>query len=195
MWNPEEWLRNAITAREKAQQAMDLDLMIQGRIDEVSILFKSIGIMERFIGWVEQNGWFNFASVKKDTADQLYGNSLAQIGNRGGPAFEVTFEFLKPKGGEFMFPDDWRIECMFIHPGGFAPLHERIPEGGIAHVSWKCINPAHYQRTLEVMPAGVPKMAEYRNSYGMFSYFGSNAPHFKPRVNLRDNTQTSLPRM
>lgn len=185
-FNPQVWLAEAVHQQALCQQQLHLDMMMGGTIDEVSLLFKSVGMMERFIGWCEGRGdWVNFSSVKRDTATQLYGNSLAQIGNVAGPAFDVRFEFLKPRGTG---PYPFRIECMCILEG-FAPLHERIPEGGVAHASWKCHNLAHYNLTCEGLDraAHLPKMAEYANSYGKFAYFGNEAPHFKPRVNLRDS--------
>lgn len=185
MFDPVVWLDAAIKAQKVAQQQLSLDLMMPGTIDEVSILFKTVGMMERFVGWAEQFGWHNFTSVRRDTADQMYGNSLAQIGNAGDGAFDVRFEFLRPRnqqGGELGF----RIECMCILEG-FAPLHERLPEGAIAHASWKATNRLHYMQVCDVLErTALPKMAEYANSYGRFAYYGREAPYFKPRVNLRD---------
>lgn len=192
-FHPGLWLENAIKGQRKAQQTLDLDLMIQGKVDEVSLLFKSVAMMERFIGWCEAQGWRNFSTVKRDTATQLYGNSLYGIGNRAGPAFDVRFEFLKPKHGDFAFPDDWRIECMYIFPNSFAPLHDTLTEGAVAHASWKVTDFNGYLKACSDLEALMPKMAEYENSYGRFGYFGQLPPYFKPRINLRDDAQTSMP--
>jgi hypothetical protein len=191
VFDPVVWIDGAIKAQKTAQQHLSLDLMIPGNIDEVSILFKSVGMMERFIGWAEQFGWHNFATVKKDTAEQLFGNSLAQIGNVAGPAFDVRFEFLKMRKD----PSSFRIECMCILDG-FAPLHERLPQGAVAHASWKAANRLHYQQVCEQVGRALPKMAEYENSYGRFAYYGNEAPHFKPRINMRDTrVQPPMPRL
>lgn len=186
---PWDWLNNAIRWKERMQRELGLTtFMMPGTIDEVSILFKSEGMLERFLGWAMALGWRNFNSVPRDTARQLYGNSLAEIGNVAGPAFDVRFEFLRSPADP-----DWRIECMCILEG-FAPLHERLPQGACAHGSWKLPNLGQYEATADTLWRKIPKMAEYENSYGRFSYFGNSAPYFKPRVNLRD-AETSLPGM
>lgn len=178
-FDPSVWMNKAIKVASKAQQELDLELLMPGTVDEVSILFKSREMLERFIGWSVAFGWANFNSVERDTAAQVYGNSLQSVPNVGRPAFDVRFEFLRHQHRTF------RIEAMLILEG-MAVLHEPLAEGAVAHASWKCESEAHYEDTCGLLEAKrMPKMAEYLNSYGRFGYFGYGAPYLKPRVNLR----------
>lgn len=182
-FNPDAWLATAANVQRTAQKAMDLDLMLGDyAIDEVSILFKTRAAQNRFVGWAMAKGMQHFNTVEHDIAQQLYGNSLHGISNVGGPAFGVSFDFLRHRGSP------WRVECMVI-TDGWAQLHDPLPEGACVHASFKLPDEGKYEEVLRAMDRDddhFPMMAEYRNSYGRFAYFGLTAPYFKPRVNLRD---------
>lgn len=153
--------------------------------DEVSLLFSKPAELEDFKEWAVAQGLEHFNSVQRD---QMVRQDKAQ-------AFGVRFEFLR-------LPNrPWRIEAMCILEG-CAPLHEealrRSGEGCVVHLSYKCRDLQTYQEHVRSLwDEGRIKKAEYRNSYGMFSYWvptGSELrPFLKPRVNLRDSADPTRP--
>lgn len=161
-----------------AQKIIDLDLMIGYTIDEVSVLCGTPQLLDKFVGWAIDIGYEHFNSVPLDVMrrqDQLLRKQK----------FEVRFEFLRIPG------ENWRIEAMCI-PKGSAPLHSQHQKShgdpSVVHASFKCINVEDYQR-VKTMFRGfntMPYGAEYRNSYGVFSYWQIGSYYMKPRVNLRD---------
>lgn len=174
-------------AQSRAQFEMDTILMLPGTIDEAALLFASEHDLDDFLVWATTDARLeHFNSVPKDTMVQLYGNSLAGIANQRGPDFDfdVRFEFLRIAGAK------WRIEAMCVL-GGTAPLHEkyltRNGSGSVVHVSYKMPAPSQYDREKERLWEVMEMQAEYRNSYGTFSYWGDGSlPYLKPRVNTRD---------
>lgn len=198
----EEALKACRRALTRSQIELSTELFIKGDIDEVSVLFASNDELMRFVDYAKSVGMDNFNTVYRDTMVQLQGNSEHHVPNMAGPAFDVRFEFLRSPGAV------WRIEAMAVLDGK-APLHKRALASAhelgagrmtLIHVSWKCETPGAYERCKEALanpdqavsegraePVGaVPLMAEYQNSYGRFSYFGTRVPYLKPRVNLRD---------
>jgi len=148
--------------------------------DEVAICFPDEESLVLFVKEAIQDyGLENFNSVEKDHMSRL---------DRIGEGFDVRFEFLRLPGRS------WRFECMFVYPGGIAPLHERaLRENGgepvIIHISFKLHNVDEYGQTVREWPTrhAWSRKAEYSNSYGIFSYWSVNGgPYWKPRVNLRD---------
>lgn len=166
-----------------AKQSMDFEVFAGGEIDEIALLFDGPDLLEDFVKWgITEGGLEHFNSVpwdkmwRQDTAHEEW--------------FDVRFEFLRKPG----IP--WRIEATCVL-AGHAPLHSAVLEkygnGTPIHASWKAYDKPAYDRTKkelsQVFPPGLPSIpffAEYRNSYGMFSYWGGPDLYFKPRVNLRD---------
>jgi hypothetical protein len=153
----------------------------EGAVDEVALLFSSSDELHRFIAYavdVADADYFN--SVPRDTMRRMDHPST----------FEVQFAFLR-------LPErPWRIEAMTVLEGD-APLHRSalnmMGEGCVVHLSYKCADLDRYQHEVRnLMNHEDRMMAEYRNSYGMFSYWQTQRrtpslyPLLKPRVNLRD---------
>lgn len=151
-------------------------------IDEMAFVFATPKELDRFVLDAKAE---NFNSVK---SDQMVRQDRQQ-------SFEVRFEFLQ--GSKVPF----RIEAMCVLSGD-APLHARHlhvhGSGSLVHASWKCGWQEMYDAEKERMRPCSFFQAEYRNSYGMFSYWkmredvrsrGALGPLFlKPRVNLRDSS-------
>ena len=178
-----ETLVLADKAYRQAQQAVDLELFAAGKVDEIAVLFDGPEMLEDFVKWaITEGGLEHFNSVpwdkmwRQDTPHEEW--------------FDVRFEFLRKPGV------DWRIEATCVLAGR-APLHSAVLDsrgsGTPIHASWKTYDKPAYDRSKEALskaflptlPA-VPFFAEYRNSYGLFSYWGAPDLYFKPRVNLRD---------
>lgn len=153
-------------------------------VDEVALLFHSSVALDAFLGAIP-GGVEKFNSVPCDVMKRQ-----DMLGS-----FQVRFEFLRfvPEHPlHFLTDAPWRIEAMCVLEGD-APLHrqkismsEELP--CVMHWSYKLPTLDAYQGAVRAhRAAGQTMRAEYSNSYGMFSYFGSNgAPYVKPRVNLRD---------
>jgi hypothetical protein len=169
----------------KAQQMFDLELFVKAQMDEASLLFHTEGELEEFVEWAKGSGLHHFNSVPLD-------GMIRQGMGFVDESFLVRFEFLRLHGAS------WRIEAMYI-PEGVAPLHREYERQNgspcVVHVSFKCEDFWRYEKMKRVLanedvaPA-LKEEAEYRNSYGMFSYWSSKSgpmPYIKPRVNLRDS--------
>lgn len=144
-------------------------------MDEVSLLFSNETELARFVLSAKTKGGMeHFNSVPRDTMVRQDGT---------GEQFDVRFEFLR------MPEAAWRIEAMCLL-GGTAPLHSQMlrteGEGCVVHASFKCKDEKDYERVKAELGSGLLLGAEYRNSYGLFSYWGYG-PYWKPRVNLRDS--------
>lgn len=151
-------------------------------MDEVAILFHNEGQLLTFVEDAKRLGLEHFNSEPRDTMRRQ---------DISGQEFEVRFEFLR-------LPErTWRIEAMCVLDGD-APLHRQAADeyGApcVVHLSYKLPSLEEYQEQVRAhMDKGDAKAAEYRNSYGMFSYWrpagqSSRLPYWKPRVNLRDQS-------
>lgn len=178
----EGMVAKAAREQRKAQYELDANL-VGGLVDEVSILFKHSWMLDDFVIWAKEGTRLeHFDRVHEDNVDQLYGRSDYGVPNVGTEAFVVRFEFLRVPGAP------WRIEAMCILSGTSA-IHDSMDTGDIAHASWKLPDVESYaSQQRHLMGENVPLLAEFRNSYGKFSYFGQVGkwPYLKPRVNLRD---------
>lgn len=167
----------------EAQYLTDTTLFVPAMIDEVSLLFTTEADLIDFTKWCIVNGIDNFNTT---------GDEMVRMDTDHGldESFHVRFEFLRVPGAP------WRIEAMCVLDGA-APLHfahlAEHGDGCVVHASWKEANLTTYNRVKEGLRAeggglvhAVPFHAEYRNSYGQFSYWGTGPFYFKPRVNLRD---------
>lgn len=156
----------------RMQYDLDTVHLIGGQLDEVAILFKNEREMEGFVNYALRFGFENKVSVPRDRFHELAPQDF-------GKDFDVRFEFLTK-------PDvPWRIELMCI-VDGMAPLHDRLRNHELVHVSFKCSDLEHYLHMTRVMGHVFPPHMEYENAYGRFGYFGAFTPYYKPRVNLRD---------
>lgn len=146
-------------------------------IDEVAVVFSTQSELNDFRTAAVAQGLENFNSVPMDT--------MVRQDEPG--EFLVRFEFLRLPGIA-----DFRIEAMCVL-GGVAPLHYRHlaqhGTGSVVHASFK---PADYAGAKSLMADDYEMQAEYRNSYGVFSYWRTHdensqwEPYYKPRANLRD---------
>lgn len=175
----EDAAARAVWALRAAQLSLDMELFIKATADETSLLFADADELKQFVRWAEQNGMEHFNRVESDR--------MVRVDRNATEGFDVRFEFLR-------WPDQpWRIEAMCVLDGQ-APLHEaHLETHGSAkpvHVSFKCDTlPAYNNMKRTMADDGVeqiPFHAEYRNSYGLFSYWGVGNFYLKPRVNLRD---------
>jgi hypothetical protein len=179
----------AASWRKRAQFELDTEYFVLANVDEVALVFGDERRLEDFVDWcIRVPELDNFNSVQQDTMHMTH-NEMTEFPTQD---FDVRFEFLSHEDW------DWRIEAMCVLSGS-APLHtqalEEYGEGAPIHVSWKCDTLEDYQARVRTLdhPASptfqkLPRLAEYTNSYGRFSYFGALniLPYFKPRVNLRD---------
>src|SRR5215510_6622240 len=176
-------LLKASEAVRDAQFELDTHIHIRGLIDEVSILFKHEADLEAFVRYCQGMRMEHFNSVPRDKCMRLSreGGRLSTHPSYIGPSFDVRFEFLR------WVHHDWRIEAMCVLAGEeHAPLHAALPNHSLVHVSFKCADFEHYIHTAQVLQHTMSEPVEYRNSYGVFGYFGAYTPYLKPRVNLRD---------
>ena len=151
-------------------------------IDEIAVCFASVKSLEEFLeSAVQDGGYEHFNSVARDTMRRR---------DIVGEEFDVRFEFLRVPLALY------RIEAMTVL-GGDAPLHQQanalFGEACVVHLSYKMANLQDYQDEVCGKAASrYKKIAEYSNSYGMFSYWRQDSqvrlglPYLKPRVNLRD---------
>lgn len=173
--------RNAVSALRRVQFAMDVDMLLPGVLDEVALLFANEESLMDYYGWALRWGGMEpgSISVPRDTMEMVECGLADELAHKDGTEckFDVRFEFLKIPGALF------RFECMTVLEG-CAPLHQRRSNGSVIHVSYK---PTDYDKAKkELAQADRPFMAEYRNSYGKFSYWKYGNLFLKPRVNLRD---------
>ena len=165
-------------------QSLQAARNVNPSIDEVALLFHSSVALDAFVRDLPPTvEVFNRVPCDIMKRQDMLGS------------FQVRFEFIRFERGHplrFLTDGDWRIEAMCVLEGD-APLHrqkiamsETLPT--VIHWSYKLPNLDAYQGAVRAhRAAGESMRAEYSNSYGMFSYFGSNgAPYLKPRVNLRD---------
>lgn len=164
-------LDKAMHTLSQVQYEIDTAMMIKAQLDEVSILFKHPDELEHFIRWARLAGLHHFNSA----ADRVWRQDCEDE-----RPFDVRFEFFRIPGFE------WRIEAMAVL-GGQADIHAPLANHAIPHVSFKCLDPMHYDHVCAVLASGnMECQASYTSGYGAFSYFGAFAPYLKPRVNLRD---------
>lgn len=148
--------------------------------DEMSILFKTKQELDQFTKDMKDRYlWFNESQ------------ECQMIHSTDSYAFDTDFQFCWP------YKDaPYRIEAMWV-ANGHAPLHERHLSAhgspSTVHASWKLPSMALYAYEKErLKEEGLQFHQEYRNSYGIFSYWsttlGTDAPtfYYKPRVNTRD---------
>ncbi len=159
---------------QRAQVDLDLVMHVGMVIDEVAVYFDRTTELDAFVEEASERGWVadRGASVPLDA---MFEDGIVM-------GFNVRFEFLHKENVP------WRIEAMHVLDG-WAPLHRRSNAGDIIHVSGKVEagNRGQYENLKLVLArAGLPFQKEYGNNYGVFSYFGHQAPYFKPRVNMRD---------
>lgn len=174
-------VQNAIHVRSLIQFHMDTEWQLPYKIDEISVLWKFKGTLEAFTEWcvAQQVEHFNAKVL-----DRCYRN---EIGLRS-TWFDVQFEFLR------LPTHPWRIEAMAVLKGR-APLHEaqlrERGEGCVMHASFKVPDEEALKEAYQnLAKTGFVNIAEYRNSYGLFSYWqGAGFTWIKPRVNLRDQAQ------
>lgn len=184
------------TSRAHRQAQYDLDTIhfIKGDIDEVAIMFPNEQYLNDWLRWAEETaGVEHFASVPRDYMINMMPEYIPGQEPSSARAwdFAVRFEFLRIPGAL------WRIEAMCVLEG-VAPLHSAAMMASanfpaIIHVSLKAPDPHAYhllclefQEDMGKHVHAFAKQAEYRNSYGQFTYYGDAPPYFKPRVNLRD---------
>lgn len=177
-----ELVQKAAYVWNESADIADNELFLNAPVDEVAILFSSEANLVRFARLATEGGLEHFNSVKRDL--------MRRQDTLEPEDFYVRFEFLRIPGAP------WRIEAMCVLEGT-APLHEQHlaqhGNGSIVHASYKCEDIDSYHHAVNVlrteMGAGAPAVAfhaEYRNTYGIFSYWGEEDYYFKPRVNLRD---------
>lgn len=181
--------RRMQTAWTKCQYALDI-AGIHRDIDEMSVLLSPEEldsyrtIASEITGGMTHMEWFN--GVEADTM------TMERNGEGDGPAFMVRFEFFRPRDNGVGLP--WRVEAMSVLDG-FAPLHGD-PLGRVVHASYKCHSDQTYEHDMKKLDEwGMTRIADYRNSYGKFSYWHNpefpwgadeKPVYLKPRVNLRD---------
>lgn len=169
------------------EHRMNTELLMPCHIDETSLLFAKPAELNEFVLWASVNGWEHFNRVLNDRMKLTSSGPLVRslVGDNlmgQGSEFAVRFEFLRK-------PDsNWRIEAMCA-VGGYAPLHEEklkeLGTGCVVHASYK---PAHYDESKEALKECSEFMAEYINSYGVFSYWSFGSWYVKPRMSFLDQT-------
>jgi len=170
-------VRAAIREQGLVQFWLETDLFLPYKIDEMSILFSTPALLRQFRRWAEDEGGLDVFNA--NVRDHMEGNGPVV----GQSVFDVRFEFMRWPGAE------WRIEALCAT--GRAPLHSArldvYGEACIMHASFKCEDLATYEKDCNALAeAGLELAGTYRNSYGVFSYWGGGRVWLKPRVNLRD---------
>lgn len=168
-------IRRAVHVQSNTQFRFDTDLLLPYKVDEVSILWRTLNELRDFAKWAADQG-----------VDVFNGHVLDTMFRQDQPGhFRVAFEFMRLPGHE------WRIEAMNAGNGS-SPLHTRMLQqknnGAIMHASFKVPDEDAYKEAVErLAAAGLQFGAQYRNTYGAFSYWsGLGNVWIKPRVNLRD---------
>ncbi len=160
----------------KVQSRLDLDWMAGIQIDEMAVVFRHEEDLEQFVSRFNPDEHFN--SVPRDR----------MVRQDASGEFDVRFEFLQLPGVP------WRIEAMCVL-GGTAPLHQHLTgiyQWSVVHASFKLPDEREYRAMCQdLVVSGSVAAAEYRNSYGLFSYWTDrtlpNGLYLKPRVNLTGN--------
>ena len=178
--------------RLRIQAECDTDpTLLKVRIDEIAVVYHTVAQLEEGVRRFELAGTKEF----NRTRDEMH-CTHSRIEGLEGTSFDVQFVFLQKPGSV------WRIEAMCVL-GGDAPLHMEIlrkskGEPRVVHASWKHTSERYYNAmklhmedaTLEPSIASdnppFSMVAQYRNSYGVFSYWPKFGTYLKPRVNLRD---------
>lgn len=177
--NAQETIRQAYDYWSRAGEVLN-KFNRQAEVDEIALYFGTTDQLDEFVRRAERfapqfNMVLRDTMMRQDTQEQ----------------FEVQFRFLQPIGLPF------RLECMAIWEGT-APLHRaRLAAAGspcVIHASYKVADEEQYDREKRRMSGDRPLMkfaAEYRNSYGVFSYWRDTTLkmtgcYLKPRANLRD---------
>jgi hypothetical protein len=175
----DDWTRMQITKAEKAlvaaQYEVDTFYMVAAKVDETSLLFRTVEEMAQFVRLAVGLGMEHFNSVS-DYVLRLDAPGMARF----------HFAFLRWPGS------DWRIECMALN--GSAPLHDKrlaeVHHPTVIHASFKCADVPSYETMVQRLDGQFAlaggKRAEYRNTYGRFAYFGRDTGswYLKPRVNM-----------
>lgn len=181
-------LRRVTRSFTRVQYGLDVNTSIRTDIDEMSLLFLHEKDLETFLMFAQEDRTVDhFNSVLRDTMVRQFEDSPEPGMVRDPQSFDVRFEFLRLEGCT------WRIEAMCVL-GGTAPLHSAAlrerGDGCVIHASFKTADEQQYRDAcLGLTEATDGMAAEYRNSYGLFSYW--RVPEIgdvwlKPRVNLRD---------
>lgn len=148
-------------------------------IDEMSIYFKNEEDLQELIRLTDSALYVQHFDSQLDIVQQMIDGKFTD----DSASFGVRFEFFQEMGTHY------RCEAMFI-TDGWSPVHNELRHGEIAHASFKCKDQSDYSMAcLELVQKNFKQIAEFRNSYGLFSYFTAEfdgAPYIKPRVNLRD---------
>lgn len=184
----EDVVRRAIEVQRDAQKMLDFDLVMGSfAIDEVAIQCGTSLLLDTMVGYLKyEHGADHFNSVDRDYMQRLDLPFLPMwSARRSKRGFGVRFEFLR------LPATLWRIEAMAVLDGS-APLHSqheaRHGDPSVIHASFKCEDVAEYEDVKKFLMdlSTLPFVAEYRNSYGQFSYWQCGRYYLKPRVNTRD---------
>lgn len=182
--------KDFITTMELAQRKVQKYIRLPA--DEVSVLFGYEESLDSFVFDAKMKGlWFNSSTEQQVSTDR----SNEVIGRKDD--YDTRYEFIHPYRGA-----PWRIEAMYVIESPYmaepsSPLHYNLintyGSPCIAHVSWKLPTEDEYNNEVEMLKnRGHTMFGEYRNGYGLFSYWnpllteGGNQFFLKPRVNLRD---------
>lgn len=167
----------------KIEHELDVEWGMKVDIDEVAILFPGDSSLQQFAAIIHRDlGWHVF-----NTADS---GAVTEMGANGSgeplESYEAHYVFMSSQ-----LAPDVRLELMVIR-SGFSSIHTPLIdknnfEPAVVHASWKCPSIEAYMSSLRrLSDKRIPCSREYMSDYGRFSYWGKDAPHFKPRVNLRD---------
>lgn len=176
-----ELTTRAVTTLSLMQFAFDTELFLPHRIDEISLLFKHQGQLERYAEWLVAKGGEHFNAR---VLDRMFREK--QQAETAEMWFDVQFEFMHLPGHQ-----TWRIEAMTV-TDGHAPLHEHALAGSggpcVFHASFKADGPEAYAvAERQLAKARLRRLYGYRNAYGRFSYWqGLRNVYVKPRINTRD---------
>jgi hypothetical protein len=170
---------NQMMLRHDASAADLAEHLPNRHIDEMSIYFRNEAWLDELVRTCEQTGHVDHFNSTTDIVQQMIDGKYTE----DSASFGVRFEFLQHD------KLDYRCEAMYIKDG-WSPVHNVLRDGDIAHASFKCQDTADYSMVcLELVGKGYKQLAEFRNGYGLFSYFVTEfagPPYIKPRVNLRD---------
>lgn len=173
-----EWLDSTWGFMKKKYMETEdvLHSLLPGRsIDEMSIYFQHVDIMQDMIDAAVQSGVVEHFNTVKDHVRQLPDELIG---------FDVWFEFLQEED------QDYRVELMKVVKG-FSVVHDEMDDGDIPHASFKCTDKADYSMCcLMLQNKGLRQLAEFKNTYGIFSYWADEfalPPFIKPRVKLQED--------
>lgn len=175
---------------ELTAEAYRMSLKKATGIDEISLLFGGRNAFDEFVTAAKEEHETHFASSRE--AQVLQGKHdfpLKPVSIR----YRTTYEFIWPHPY-----NGYRIEAMHIDDATPSFMHQALfdsekPFSGqvvVAHASFKCKTNADYWNAKTALNRSNVRrfVAEYKNNYGVFSYFESEGlPFFlKPRINTRD---------